>query len=212
MKNLNKSVHEAHDEWSAAYDSDINLTRDLDQTVTRRTFEGIHFHSILEIGCGTGKNTRLLSRIGGSVHAVDFSRGMLAVARQGIRASNVQFVMADITKKWPNKGQSYDLILCNLVLEHIEELSWVFSEAARSLKHKGRLFVCELHPFRQYQGKKATFQWRAQQIEIPAHLHLISDYLEAGKKNGLLLLDLKEWWHAEDQGEAPRLVSFMFEN
>jgi ubiquinone/menaquinone biosynthesis C-methylase UbiE len=180
MKNLNKSVHEAYDEWSATYDSDINLTRDLDQTVTRRTFKGIHFHSILEIGCGTGKNTRLLSRIGGSVHAVDFSRGMLAVARQ--------------------------------VLEHTEELSWVFSEATRSLKHKGRLFVCELHPIRQYQGKKATIQWRAQQIEIPAHLHLISDYLEAGKKNGLSLLELKEWWHTEDQGQAPRLVSFMFEN
>ncbi len=205
------NIQDAYNEWSAIYDTDENRTRDLDQRVTKNTFGNFRFNSILEIGCGTGKNTGLLSQIGLNIHAVDFSQGMIDKAKKKILAPNVRFSIADITKKWPCKDQSYDLIVCNLVLEHIEDLAWVFSEAYRSMERKGRFFVCELHPFKQYQGKKATFCREKGVTEIPAYVHHITDYVEAARSNRLALLELKEWWHEEDQGEPPRLVSFMFE-
>jgi ubiquinone/menaquinone biosynthesis C-methylase UbiE len=204
------SVQEAYDHWSATYDSDANLTRDLDAEVTRETLGNLHFKSILEVGCGTGKNTSLLSQIGEKVFAIDFSAGMLRVARQKLISSNIIYCVVDVTKPWPFEADSADLVTCNLVLEHIEDLSHVFSEAYRSLAKGGHLFVNELHPFRQYQEKKARFQRERGTIEIKAFVHHISDFLNAAEESSLALERFRERWRAEDQGQPPRLVSFVF--
>jgi ubiquinone/menaquinone biosynthesis C-methylase UbiE len=205
------SIQKAYNDWSVSYDTDENLTRDLDQKVMRETLENLHFNSILEIGCGTGKNTSFLSQIGTKVHAVDFSEGMIEKAKEKVKAENVRFSIADLTKKWPCKDEAYDLIVCNLVLEHIEDLSFIFSEAFRVLEEEGRFLVNELHPFRQYEGKKARFSSGQGVTEIPAFVHHISDFVNAASANGLRLAKLNEWWHEEDQNKPPRIVSFRFE-
>jgi ubiquinone/menaquinone biosynthesis C-methylase UbiE len=204
-------VQEAYDLWSATYDTDENLTRDLDQVATRETLADLRCKSILELGCGTGKNTALLAQIGEEVHALDFSEGMLKKAKEKLGSNNVTFSLADITRQWPCADRSADLVVCNLVLEHIEDLSFIFSEALRSLVEGGRFFICELHPFRQYQGIRARFQEDQGTTEIQAFVHHISDFLEAAEKNGLTLKGFREWWHEEDQNAPPRLVSFTFE-
>ncbi len=204
------SIKEAYTNWSSSYDVDRNLTRDLDERVTRDTLINLHCKSIIEIGCGTSKNTSLLSQIGGKVHAIDFSEGMINKAKDKLQLHNVTFTIADITKPWYCEDRSADLIVCNLVLEHVENLSFIFSEAFRTLVKRGRFFVCELHPFRQYEGTKANFRQNQNTTEIQAFVHHISDFLDAAEINGLTLVSLKEWWHEEDQNKTPRLVSFMF--
>jgi len=205
------SIQEAYNEWSATYDSDENLTRDLDQKVTRAALANLQFNSILEIGCGTGKNTVFLAQIGTRVHALDFSEGMIEKAKKKVQAENVRFSVADLTQKWPCENRSYDLIVCNLVLEHIEDLSFIFSEAFRVLEKEGRFLINELHPFRQYEGKKARFGKGEKVTEIPAFVHHISDFLNAALNNELTLVKLNEWWHEDDQSKPPRLISFLFE-
>ena len=205
------SIPSADNDWSASYDTDENLTRDLDQKVTRDTLADLKFKSILETGCGTGKNTAFLSQIGAKVHALDFSPGMIAKARAKVKAENVSFSIADLTQRWPCEDAAYDLIVCNLVLEHIEDLSFFFSEAYRVLEPGGKFLVNELHPFRQYAGKKARFSSKAGVTESPAFVHHISDFVNAASENGLTLVKLNEWWHEEDQNKPPRIVSFIFE-
>jgi len=205
------SIKEAYDDWSESYDHVKNFTRDLDKIVTQETLADLRFNSTLEIGCGTGKNTYLLSQISKTVHAVDFSEGMIKKAKEKLSANNVTFSVADITQKWPCEDQSVDFITCNLVLEHIEDLSFIFSEAYRSLTENGRFFISELHPFRQYQGKKARFEKDGETFEIQAFVHNILDFITAAINNGFILDELKEWWHSEEQGEPPRIISFMFE-
>ena len=50
-------IQSAYNEWSASYDQDDNRTRDLDREIIRSRLGDLHFDAILEIGCGTGKNT-----------------------------------------------------------------------------------------------------------------------------------------------------------
>ena len=205
------NIQDAYTRWSDTYDSDRNLTRDLDHRVMQDALNGLSCQHILEAGCGTGKNTAFLTGIGRQILALDFSPGMLRQAKAKIDSDQVFFVVADLTKPWPCKDESFELIVCNLVLEHIEDLDAVFAQVSRAVKAGGQFFLSELHPFRQYKGKKANFRREDEAIEIPAFTHHLSDFTESARRNGLSLGIMREWWHEEDQNKLPRLVSFMFE-
>ena len=204
-------IQDAYTRWSTTYDSDRNGTRDLDQQVTESTLADRKYQHILELGCGTGKNTALMNRIGRRILALDCSPGMLEQAKTKLTTDHVFFVRADLTKPWPAKTGSFELVICNLVLEHIENLDRIFNQASESLRVGGEFFVCELHPSWQYQGIQANFQDEQETIVIDAFVHHLSDFTEAARKNGLSLKSLKEWWHEEDLNKPPRLVSFLFE-
>jgi malonyl-CoA O-methyltransferase len=205
------NVQQAYTDWSATYDQDRNLTRDLDEFVTRETLANLRSNFTLEIGCGTGKNTELLAQISQHVSAVDFSVSMIDKAKAKLSSDNVKFIVADISQPWNWADCSFDLIVCNLVLEHIADLLFVFAEACRVMHESGRFFVSELHPFRQYQGTQARFQRHNETTQIPAFVHHVSDFIGAAEANQLSLTGMKEWWHSEDQDKPPRLVSFIFQ-
>lgn len=205
------SIQQAYDAWSASYDGDENITRDLDRRVMVQLLGQLRCQAVLEVGCGTGKNTPLLAMIGQRVTAVDFSPGMIAQAKAKITAPNVTFQVADITQPWPTANAAFDLITFNLILEHIADLPFVLAEASRSLAAGGQLFISELHPFKQYQGSQARFVRDETTTLIPAFTHHISDFLAAAAPGGLTLTALNEWWHEADEGKVPRLVTFWFQ-
>jgi SAM-dependent methyltransferase len=204
------SVRAGYDRWAAGYDGDRNLTRDLDARVTRTALAALRPASILELGCGTGKNTAFLAGFGVPILALDFSAAMLARARaRGL--PGVAFAVADLTEPWPCADASADLIVGNLVLEHIADLGHIFAEAAQCLMPGGTLFVGELHPFRQYLGARANFAHGGGRVAIPAFVHHLSDFTNAAARAGLTLTRLDEWWHDEDDaGKPPRLVSLLW--
>ena len=93
---------------------------------------------VIEIGCGTGKNTIILSKVATKVLGIDFSEGMLEKARIKLMdKKNIKLKFADITEKWSCEENYYDVVMCNLVLEHIENLFFIFSEANRVLIESG---------------------------------------------------------------------------
>lgn len=204
-------IQNAYNEWSGTYDSDENLTRDLDQRVTVDLLGTLHFDSALEVGCGTGKNTSFLAQIASVLYAVDFSQGMIDKAKEKVQADNVHFSLMDVTQRWDFEDGSFDLVTCNLVLEHINHLSFVFSEAVRVLQPNGYVFINELHPFRQYDGKKARFQRKEKTVEVDAFTHHVSDFVQAASESGLTLVKLNEYWHETDQNKLPRILSLLFE-
>lgn len=204
------NIQNAYNEWSDTYDADENRTRDLDQEVTRHRLSGLQFESILEVGCGTGKNTSFFAQLGRQLYAVDFSEGMIARAREKVRADHVHFSTMDISSPWKFENESFELIICNLVLEHVQDLKPIFSEAARTLRSNGTFFINELHPFRQYEGTRARFYRAEKKIEVQAFLHHISDFLKAAAASHLSLIDLDEYWHETDQNKSPRLLSLTF--
>jgi len=199
-----------YDAWSASYDSVENKTRDLEGEVCRQVLSDIKFDSVLELGAGTGKNTEWLAERASSVIAVDFSEEMQAVARRNVIGANVVFRQADISKAWYFAGGPADLITCSLILEHVEDIDFIFGEASGHLAPSGHLYVCELHPFRQYTGTKARFETAQGMQHIDAFTHHISDYTDAANKAGLRLTRFDEWFDDDDRNSFPRLASFLF--
>lgn len=206
---MTTDVATAYNHWSGSYDQVDNPTRDLDARVTRELLAGRHHGRVLELGCGTGKNTAFLASLADHLVALDFSAGMLAQARRKVDAPHVAFQVADISRPWPFPDGSFGLMSCNLVLEHVQHLGPVFSEAARCLAPGGSLLVSELHPYKQYLGSQARFQHQGEELRIPAFLHHVGDYLSAAAESGLSLRRLDEWWDASGRSQPPRLLSLL---
>lgn len=203
------NTEDAYNDWADTYDTVNNKTRDLEAIALREVLGDTVYETILEIGCGTGKNSAWLAGRCNLLTAVDFSAKMLRIARTKINSENVDFRQADITESWSfNKT---DLITCSLVLEHIENLSFIFQQAARVLGAGGRFYVCELHPYKQLQGSRARFEKDGNVVELEYFVHHISAYFGAAQQHGLACRNLQEWFDDEDKSTLPRLVSFLFE-
>ncbi len=209
---MNSNVQSVYNQWAESYDLMENKTRDLDKMVTRFVLEKKITSSnvVLELGCGTGKNTEWLMRNARQLTSIDFSEEMLKKARQKLKADNLVFLHADIKMPWLFNNHQFNIITCNLILEHIEDLNFVFSEAARVLKANGHLFVSELHPFKQYNGGKARFEINNVFTSPDCFIHHISDFFAAASNNGFVCVELKEWFDNDDKSSIPRLISFLF--
>ncbi len=203
------SVKESYKSWSKIYDSNDNKTRDLDFHVTKKVLSKLSFQTVLEIGCGTGKNTNWLCKKAKNVIAIDFSPEMLKIAKQKITSANVEFIEADITNKWNFSKHNVDLITINLVLEHIKDLAFIFKSANAKLKPGGYLFISELHPFKQFLGSQAKFDNQL----VKSHIHQISAYFKLASENNFLCKELIESFDnypKKNQENIPRLISFLF--
>lgn len=204
------SIQKNYNQWASTYDLDENKTRDLDKLASQRILRKYDFKTAIEIGCGTGKNTNWLRAHCRHLLAVDFSEEMLAIAKRKIVDNRVEFVQADITESWQFGNELVDLISCNLILEHIEHIDFIFQQCNFKLKENGLLFISEYHPFKQYLGKQARFEVNDEMILIPSFTHHVSEFLAAGKANGFELLELKEWMDEDGEKEVPRILAMVF--
>lgn len=204
------SIRKAYNKWAEIYDTNQNKTRDLEALALKETLQGINFSTCLEIGCGTGKNTHWLASHATHVTAVDFSEEMLLKARKKNTSDNVQFHKADVTRPWEFASDWYDLVTFSLVLEHIENLDFIFEQAARITSKGGFCYLGELHPFRQYLGTRARFETDAGTQVLTCFTHNISEFVHAARMHGFETIDLKEFTHPDDKNPVPRILALLF--
>ena len=84
-----------------------------------REIKKLMFKSILEIGCGYGKQLRNIYAEGLFVVGCDFSRPQLIKAEQVCEGLNICFVEAD-AERLPFKDKTFDLVLSSAVILHNE--------------------------------------------------------------------------------------------
>jgi 2-polyprenyl-3-methyl-5-hydroxy-6-metoxy-1,4-benzoquinol methylase len=201
------NVEEAYKHWSVQYDTNQNKTRDLEAISLRETLNDIKFDNCLEIGCGTGKNTEWLLTKGHQITAIDLSEEMLTIAKKKISNNNVQFIKLDINESWTFTNEKFDLIVCSLVLEHIENLNRVFKLISENLTKNGTVYIGELHPFKQYSGSKASFENEMGKQTVTVFTHHISEYTSLAKQNELMILEIKEYFDDGDTKSIPRILT-----
>ena len=199
---------DAYNDWAKTYDSVTNPTRDLEAKAIRTVLKKVIVDKILELGCGTGKNTEWLAQKSKQLTAVDYSVEMQKIAREKITNTNVLFEQADITLPW--NFEKANLITCSLVLEHIENITFVFEQASKYLATNGLFYICELHPFKQLLGSRAKFEKEGTLQHLEYFIHHLSDFFDAAVKNNFVCEQMREWFDEDDKSQMPRLVSFLF--
>ncbi|MBR6812561.1 MAG: class I SAM-dependent methyltransferase [Oscillospiraceae bacterium] len=81
---------------------------------------GITPKSCIDLACGTGILCEIMHRFGAETWGMDFSEGMIAIAREG--SKDIHYDVADMITYRPEK--QFDLVTCTGdALNHIPELS-----------------------------------------------------------------------------------------
>jgi ubiquinone/menaquinone biosynthesis C-methylase UbiE len=204
------NVETAYKAWSEQYDSNENKTRDLEGISLRETLGSIAFDKVLEIGCGTGKNTVWLAEHAKEILAVDLTPEMIEIAKSKVNLPNVKFQIGDITQNWDFVKEPYDLAVFSLVLEHIENLDLIFEKLAQVIKKEGFVYIGELHPFKQYAGSKARYNTLEGEQVVTCFNHHVSDFTEAAKKYGFEIKLIKEYFDDQDKQNLPRILTILF--
>ncbi|MBP9151790.1 MAG: class I SAM-dependent methyltransferase [Flavobacteriales bacterium] len=106
-------------------------------------------HAVLEIGCGFGTITSLMSRFlkNGTITATDISAERIASCQRQFKdRPNATFVLSDMSDF--RSAKLFDFIVLPDVLEHIpvEAHQALFDLMARILKEDGTLFIHIPHP------------------------------------------------------------------
>lgn len=205
------NVGAAYNIWSDQYDTNENKTRDLEAISLRKILAGNQFKHCLEVGCGTGKNTEWLINICTQITAIDLSEGMLEKAKEKIQSDKVAFHIVDILKDWTFSESKYDLVTFSLMLEHIENLESIFQKLAGVTDKGAKVYIGELHPFKQYAGSKARFETSSGTEVVNCFNHHVTDFITAAINNGFKLLLLDEQFDEGDRSQIPRILNLLFE-
>jgi len=206
---ITMNVKDAYNDWSVQYDTNVNPTRDLEGVALREVLADLSFGRVLEIGCGTGKNTAWLVTRAKEIVAVDFSENMLAKAKAKITSDKVRFIQADVLCAWDFAEGTYELVTFSLVLEHIEDLNVVFEKVAAVTRAGSYVYMGEFHPFKQYSGSKARFETEAGIQVLTCFDHHVSDFLGAAFRSGFELITLNEHFDNKDKTNIPRILSIL---
>jgi SAM-dependent methyltransferase len=144
------------------YNAEIHLTQYRALSPHLRLAPGT---SVLDVGCGIGRWSRLAARRGARVVGVDLSPTMINEARRRTAHSNCRFVVDDIASF--DLGERFDRVVAVTVLQHILEddrLRDAVANIARHLAPDGRAIILEAAPSRR-NGRCDTGVFRARTAE-----------------------------------------------
>jgi len=142
---------------------------------------------VLDAGGGKGRVAALaLARGAARAVTADLSLTMLAGARARHR-------VAAHVAALPFRLETFDVVVCALVLGHVADLGRALEALAAVLRPGGHLLISDFHPFATLQSWQRTFvDGRGRTHAVEQHLHLFADYVGTFRRLGLALEELEE--------------------
>ena len=126
-----------HETWTRCSESYLNTWGVLTNEMLPELIKATNIRSgknVLDIGCGPGNSSKILSDTGAEVTGIDFSQKMVDVALANF--SNISFYQAD-AENIPKLDNSFDVVIANYVVHHFANPKKVFLEISRVLKPGG---------------------------------------------------------------------------
>ena len=105
--------------------------------------------NILDAGCGNGYMSKLFVakvRPGGRVYALDPDEYLVKILESETRGTNIETLVADITRRTPLEPASIDLVYLSTVIHAFSErqIKGFVHEATRILRPGGKLAIVEI--------------------------------------------------------------------
>ncbi len=126
---------------------------------------------VLDIGCGGGLACEFLAKRGANVSGIDLSFNSIKTAQEHAKKSNLQIdYQCGVAEKLPYEENTFDVVVCFDVLEHVEDWHKVICEIYRILNKNGMfLFDTINKTFK----SKFIMIWLLEDIlkQIPRGLH-----------------------------------------
>ena len=98
---------------------------------------------ILDLGCGGGLLCEPLSRLGAKVTGIDASEKNIEIAKAHARKGNINVNYICTSPEKVN--ESYDVILCMEVVEHVEDLDFFYKSCSKLLNKNGLIFFATIN-------------------------------------------------------------------
>jgi SAM-dependent methyltransferase len=184
-------VREGYDRWAETYDATANPVVSLDRRYTLRALDAHPGEAVLDAGCGTGAHLGRLSEAGARVLGLDFSIGMLRVARHN--APRAALAQADHNGGFPVRAGAFDAVLSSLVSEHLTDLDCFFGEAFSALREGGRLVFSAFHPEPARAGVEANFERDGTEYRLGARPYTVEEYVDRMAEAGFARLAWREY-------------------
>jgi SAM-dependent methyltransferase len=207
VKRVSVVAQSGYDLWADTYDQTPNPLVALDAIHTISRLAPKAGERILDAGCGTGRNIQALLDRGAEVEGVDFSSGMLKMART--KYPELRFTQAALDEL-PHELTNYDAILCALVGEHLDNTESVFTNLYSALRPTGRIVFSVYHPWLAAAGVEANFTLGEIEYRLGAETHTIEDYSRAMAASGFRYLDT-EIYHVDEKlvSAVPRAGKYL---
>ncbi len=130
--------------WEVVYQKEGDLYQDVGSEIKKYSeiFKKNKFKRILDLGCGTGRNTIYLAQQGFQVYALDISKTGVEITKKKAQGLNVKFEVADMINT-PYQDNFFDAIVCLLTLSHglLKDNQNAVDEIYRILKPNGMLMT-----------------------------------------------------------------------
>lgn len=180
--------------WAKSYDHEKNPLVAVEEPHVAQLLKGISYSHVLDAGTGTGRHALRIARHGIHVTAIDNSPEMLDAARGNAYRSDldIDFQQGSLEDRLPFDADSFDLVLCSLVLTHIPNLSNVVKEFHRVCRKDGHVLVADFHPDSLVQGWRTEFKMEGTTYQLPNMKYTREDYLEAVCNAGFKLIKVKD--------------------
>jgi SAM-dependent methyltransferase len=192
------SVQEGYERWAENYDQTPNPLLALEERYLRKVLSDGVGSSVLDLGCGTGRwLTRLLACGAGTVVGIDLSAAMLKVAR-GTAGIRNRLVLAD-GLQLPFRTSVFDFVLSSFALNHIQHLESLARELARTLKSRGRLLICEMHPEAYARGWRPGFRDERSAVRIDTVSHSTESIVSGFRSHGFACVELCNLFFGEPE-------------
>lgn len=183
---------EGYDRWAATYSHESNPIKNLSDELVEKFLPDLHGKAVLDAGCGTGKFCSVAEKQNAAeITGIDLSPAMIDIARKQNTFSTFRCESLSDAVLPENK---FDVIICALVLGHIEYLAPVLTKLLLALKKNGTLIITDFHPFLTLLQSKRTFNdsLSGKQFEVLHHLHLFQEYFRCISENYAIIETLQE--------------------
>lgn len=102
--------------------------------------------SAIDIGCGEGRFSRLLSKLGATVTGVDLTEPLIEKARS--TSSHETYLIGNAETLQGIESNTYDIAVSYIVLVDLLDFRSAINAAYRILRPGGRFVICNIHPMR----------------------------------------------------------------